>query len=206
MNPSVSHFNSSAATWDKPEKIAKAKEYAQVIKNALQEIDSQFQSEGILEIGCGTGLLGGNFLSNQTPYTGVDASDDMLKVLKSKFPGPNVNTLNLDVEKEDLSQLQFNFVISQMAFHHLQQPAIVLKKLGQKPKAKFAIIDLDKEDGSFHSDPKAMGVQHFGFSRDEIVEWAETAGLKFEHYQILDQVHKNDKTYPLFLAILGYKI
>lgn len=203
MNPSASHFNSSAATWDKPEKIAKAKEYAQVINKAIREIDSKFQIEGILEIGCGTGLLGGNFLTGQTPYTGVDASEEMLKVLKSKFPGPNVKTLNLDVEKEDLSKLDFNFVISQMAFHHLHEPATVLKKLAQKSRAKFAIIDLDQEDGTFHPDPKAMGVQHFGFSKDEISQWAQSSGLKLEHYQILDQIHKNDKTYPLFLAILG---
>ncbi len=136
-------------------------------------------------------------------YTGVDSSVEMLNVLRSKFPEQHVQTLNIDVEKEDVSSLEYNFVISQMAFHHLQNPMAVLKKLKKKTPVKIAIIDLDKEDGSFHPDPQGMGVRHFGFSKSEIQKWADEAGLTLQHYQIINTIHKNDNKYPQFLAVLG---
>ena len=203
MNQSSTHFNASAATWDKPEKIEQAKKFSEVIKTALQKIDPSYKIKSILEVGCGTGILGSNFMQENIPYTGVDSSVEMLNVLRSKFPQQHIKTLNLDVEKEDLSSLDYNFVISQMAFHHLHNPVAVLKKLKQKSPAKIAIIDLDKEDGSFHPDPQGMGVRHFGFSKNEIETWAQESGLKLEHYQIINTIQKNDQEYPQFLAILG---
>ncbi len=206
MNPSPTHFNASAKSWDNPEKIARAQEYARIIKSKLLELAPDFEIHSVLELGCGTGLLGGNFLEDHTAYAGIDTSEEMLKVLKSKFPQPRVQTFNLELENGDLSGFKFNFLISQMAFHHLKDPGSLLKKLVLDRKSKFAIIDLVKEDGSFHPNPKAMGVHHFGFTRDEVATWATDAGLNLQHYQILDVVKKNEKTYPLFLAIFGHYI
>ena len=204
MTISTIHFNQSAHGWDKPEKIEKAIESAEKIKSALKIFGSDFQHTSILEIGCGTGLLGGQFLSESTSYLGVDASDEMLKVLKAKFPSPKVTTLNADAEAYDFSTISFDLMISQMAFHHLRDPAKLLHKLAQRSHpAKFVIVDLDQEDGSFHPDPKNMGVHHFGFSKQTIESWCDIAGLKLAHYSILDVIEKNGQRYPQFLAILA---
>lgn len=200
---SISHFNESAAKWDTPEKIQKASETALKIKNALNRIDSSYQIKKILEVGCGTGLLGGQFITDEISYIGIDSSFEMLNILKEKFPNPLVQTFNFDIEEQHLSHFKYDFVISQMAFHHLKNPQKVIESLKKQGTCYMAIIDLDKEDGTFHPDPKAMGVQHFGFSREEISVWAESAEMSLKHYEIINKIEKNNKIYHQFLAILA---
>lgn len=91
-----------------------------------------------------------------------------------------------------------------MAFHHLNDPGAMIKKMKSllKPQGRLAIVDLDKEDGTFHPDNRGMGVKHFGFSKDEIAKWAQAANLKLDH-QIINRVEKNDKDYGQFLAVLS---
>ncbi|MFP5520578.1 MAG: class I SAM-dependent methyltransferase [Bdellovibrionia bacterium] len=203
MSLSTNHFDKSATQWDSPEKIQKSQDTAAKIKSTLYKINPEFKITHTLEVGCGTGLLGGNFISPDTAYTGIDSSSEMLKVLQSKFPMSNVKTLNLDVERESLNHIDYNFVLSQMAFHHLKDPSQVVKSLKKNKDFKLVIIDLDKEDGSFHPDPKSMGVHHFGFTRDEIASWAQGANLNLEHYEIINTIEKNNKQYHQFLAIIG---
>lgn len=203
MQTGTSHFDTSAASWDTPEKVKGAQKNALAVQNALKQIDPNFKVHALLEIGCGTGLLGQQLLDVDTPYYGIDASSEMLKVLKQKMPAPHIHALNLDIESSELPLFDYNLMISQMAFHHLKEPAQVLKKLNLVPGRYFAIIDLDKEDGSFHHDPKAQGVHHSGFSRSEIENWAQNSGLTLSHYEILGTKQKNGKEYPLFLALLS---
>ena len=91
-----------------------------------------------------------------------------------------------------------------MAFHHLIDPgAMILKLKGMlKSGGRLAIIDLDKEDGTFHSNPDRMGVKHFGFEKDEICSWAEKAPMKIQ-YQLINKIEKNDRTYSQFLAVFS---
>lgn len=199
----TTHFNESAAKWDTPEKIQKARETALKIKNALNSIDSSYHIKQILEVGCGTGLLGGQFITDETSYIGIDSSSEMLNVLKAKFPNPQVQIFNYDIEAHQLPDLKYDIVISQMAFHHLNSPQKVIQNLKKQEPRYIAIIDLDKEDGTFHPDPKAMGVKHFGFSHEEIKAWAQSAEMNLKHYEIINTIEKNNKTYHQFLAILG---
>jgi SAM-dependent methyltransferase len=196
-----SHFNQSAQFWDTPEKIEKAKEHAERIKRILKPLDLERNYSSILEIGCGTGLLGAHFMSDSCDYLGVDASEQMLQVLKRKFPQPQVRVQNVDVESDEFIAPHFDLLLSQMAFHHLRQPGALLKKLANRQKALYVIIDLDHEDGTFHPDPQKMGVHHFGFAQEEVNSWGYESGLKLMHYSVLDVIKKNNKSYPQFLAI-----
>jgi len=203
MKQSSKHFNDSADTWDQPGKIEKAYQYSNKIKLLLNELKPKFDISGVIEIGCGTGLLGGNFMSENISYVGIDSSVEMLKILKKKFPQENVHALNVDAELENFEQYSYNLVLSQMAFHHLQNPLAVIKKFKRNKKIVYAIIDLDKEDGTFHPDPEGMGVKHFGFSKSDIEAWTKELSFEIFHYEIINIIEKNDKKYPLFLAIIG---
>lgn len=203
MKQSSKHFNDSAETWDQPGKIEKAYQYSNKIKLLLKEFKPKFDISGVIEIGCGTGLFGGNFMSDNISYVGIDSSVEMLKILKKKFPQENVHALNVDAELENFEQYNYNLVLSQMAFHHLQNPLAVIEKFKRNRKIVYAIIDLDKEDGTFHPDPEGMGVKHFGFSKLEIEKWTKELSLELIHYEIINIIEKNDKKYPQFLAIIG---
>ncbi len=194
----MSHFNSQANQWDTPEKITQNKAYSELIKKHL----SHTSGIKILEVGCGTGLLGSQFLNHDNSLLGIDTSEGMLKVFSEKFnSNPLVSARLLNLEEEELNNEKFDLIISSMAFHHLKNPAKMLAKLSGylNPNGLIAIIDLDQEDGSFHPDPKNMGVHHFGFSETQTNQWAKSARLTKKPREIAHTINKNDKQYPLFL-------
>lgn len=195
----MSHFNQAANSWDTPEKKEQNRKYAEEIKT----LAGRKEFKNILEVGCGTGLLGENFLSNTAHLLGIDTSEGMLAVFAQKFSdNPYVRALKLNLEKELLNEESFDLILSSMAFHHLQSPSEMMKKLAAKlsPGGIAAIIDLDQEDGSFHPDPAGMGVHHFGFNEETTQSWAKENGLKMER-KIINIIQKNEKQYPVFLAV-----
>lgn len=72
-----------------------------------------------------------------------------------------------------------------------------------KNNPTLVIIDLESEDGSFYPDNKAMGVEHFGFSHEEIKKWVEGTNLEVKLFKTIDVIQKNNKSYPIFFAILS---
>lgn len=195
----MSHFNQVANTWDTPEKIALNQVYAEKIKT----LSGKKHFHKILEVGCGTGLLGANFVEANNILIGVDTSEGMLGVFSEKFLlNENVHAHLLNLEKEELTENNFDLIISSMAFHHLKAPEQMLGTLKSKISQEgiIAVIDLDKEDGTFHPDPVKMGVHHFGFSSETAESWAKAHGLKMKR-EIIHVTHKNDKDYPIFLAL-----
>lgn len=195
-----SHFNQKAKTWDTPEKIEKAASYAQKIKEVLQK--DHFSK--VLEIGCGTGLLGSQFWKTNTQYVGLDTSSEMLSVLHSKCDDKElVRSYLLNMDIEEVPEKDFDLVVSSMAFHHLKDPKNTVQRLAPQlsAHAAIAVIDLRTEDGSFHPDPQGMGVHHSGFSEEEIRSWASLLNAEVLHLDTVHTVQKNGKEYPLFLAV-----
>lgn len=198
----MNHFKQAAPTWDTPERVQMVKAYAEKIKAHLQASTNL----KILEVGCGTGLLGSNFLDGKNKILGIDTSKDMLEIFDQKFKGDlNIRSKFLNLEEQDLDEKNFDLILSSMAFHHLKNPDMVLKKLKNllSPSGLIAIVDLDEEDGSFHPDPKNMGVHHFGFEKSKLVQWAESSDFKNFSHEIIHTVKKNGAEYPVFLAVYG---
>ncbi len=197
----MSHFNLVANSWDTPEKIELSKHYAQRI---LRNIKTK-SPKRILELGCGTGLLGANFLNEDSYLLGLDTSQGMLDVFNQKFSGLNAKSMLLNLEQDDLNEAPFDLIISCMSFHHLKNPEAMLLKLKKylAPHGHMAIIDLDHEDGTFHPDPKNMGVYHFGFSDGVTSHWSVASDLENYKRETIHTIFKNEKSYPLFLALFS---
>lgn len=196
----MDHFKQAAPTWDTPEKIETNKMYAEKIKSHLK-FSTRLK---ILEVGCGTGLLGSQFLSSENQILGIDTSEDMLKIFQQKFSGnKNIKSKLFNLEEDGLLEGSFDLVISSMAFHHLKNPEKVLQKLQRllSKNGVIAIIDLDQEDGSFHPDPKVMGVHHFGFEKNKVLKWGKDLQFTNVEHEIINVISKNEKKYPVFLAI-----
>ena len=71
-----------------------------------------------------------------------------------------------------------------------------------QPEGFLAIADLDKEDGSFHSDP--TGVEHKGFSRDHLVRLMMDAGFTLVSMETVHHIEKPGRSrpqrYPVFFT------
>ncbi len=196
----MSHFNHVANTWDSEGKIKLMESLA---NNTCEKLKLKKDLD-ILDFGCGTGLFGLEFLDYAKSITGIDTSEGMLEVFKEKTKGhDHIECHLLDLEKEPYTGAKkFDLVVSSMTFHHLNDPATMIKKLSGllNKGGQMAIVDLEKEDGTFHPNNEEMGVKHFGFSEEELKAWGDKANLKVEVCTI-NSVEKNDRTYNQFLAL-----
>lgn len=192
-----SHFDHKAGEWDSEGKVALMGKLAAKTKE-LVKITPETK---IMDFGCGTGLFGLELIDANQSLVGVDTSQGMLEVFDTKTQGhDNISSKLVNLEKESMEG-KFDLIVSSMAFHHLDHPEKMVHTLKSllSENGSMAIVDLEKEDGSFHPSPEEMGVKHFGFSNKEIQAWAESAGLKVEIHHI-NELEKNDKTYGQFLA------
>lgn len=154
----------------------------------------------IMDFGSGTGLL----LSQVAPYVGeitaVDISASMTEVLKSKKDKIDcrLNILEMDLTKDTLDT-KFDAIISSMTIHHIEHVQELFNKfyLLLKDDGKIAIADLDKEDGSFHSED--TGIFHNGFDSEEFLNMAKNAGFTNLKIKTASVAEKPTGNYPVFL-------
>lgn len=198
----MNHFKEVAKNWDTNEKAQRNKVFADAIKKYLTKDCTSF-----IDFGCGTGLLSEYFAHNSTYLLGVDTTKEMLSLFDKKFEKfDQVESCTKNLEVEDFSHMpsEIGAVFSAMAFHHLNDPVVVLSKLKNvmSKNGKVFVIDLFKEDGSFHPDNDKMGVKHFGFDQEDVKRWSKELDLNLTHFEIVFNINKNERDYPIFMAVL----
>lgn len=193
-------FDSVAKDWDEnAARMLATEETSEAIKNALPP--GTFEHG--LEIGAGTGLLGVKLLHLFRHLTFCDTSEGMLDELRRKLKSNAIT--NADVLSFDFSRAGyekgFDCIFSQMLFHHVKDiPAYVKNLLASlNPGGFLCTVDLDVEDGSFHSGRE--GIYHNGIERDYFKGVLEKEGMTIYHESTPLIMHRNDKDYPAFLII-----
>lgn len=149
------------------------------IANAIVNSTSLSKQMHLMDFGSGTGLL----LERVAPYVGkitaVDISNSMNEQLEYKRQRLDceLEILEIDLESNEISG-RFDGIISSMTMHHVKDVEAIFRKFYAllTDGGFIAIADLDKEDGSFHTED--TGVCHFGFDRKEIENIAMTAGFQ----------------------------
>jgi ubiquinone/menaquinone biosynthesis C-methylase UbiE len=198
----MGRFNELAKEWDaKPRRLLLAENIYKGIKEKV-ELTKEMK---VLDIGTGTGLLLIHMVDEIGQITGVDNSEGMLEMLQEKIEKTNLSNADYflyDAETDLLPISDYDMVISSMTFHHFTKPNEVLKDVYKslKPGGRVCIGDLDKEDGSFHSDNLADDVKHFGFEKETFNKWLQEAGFENTSVEEIFRVDKNDTQYPVFLA------
>ena len=193
--PAPTHFDTAARDWDqRPMSL----QLAAVPERLLAQLPLQ-ASDHVLDFGAGTGLLSVPIAPKVAQVTALDMSAAMLQVLDEKGFA-NITPLQQDI----FAGLpgQYHAVVSCMALHHVADTAALLRAFADALHSggRIALVDLYQEDGSFHGDNDAKGVQHFGFAPEALQALAEQAGLMdIAFSEILRLQHSNGRGYPLFL-------
>lgn len=171
-------FDNYAKTWDTDERIDRAKMVANEINKSI-DISKNYSA---MEFGCGTGLVSFNLYDRFKSITLVDSSKGMIDILESKIDKYNVNNMfpyKLDISKDNSIDMKFDVIYNSMVLHHINDTEGIIKtfyKLLNKD-GYLCIVDLDKEDGSFHKNYSDYD-GHNGFNQEELKNLLVNAGFK----------------------------
>jgi len=201
----MTNFDERAKDWDSdPQKVERARAVAEAIRKAVPLSPSM----KALEYGCGTGLLSFALQSDLGQITLADTSQGMLEVLVNKIIEAkvrNMHPVRLDLESDPIPAERFDLMYSLMTLHHIHNVKKVLIKFYDLlvPQGYLLVADLDREDGSFHTDGTTD--VHQGLDRAELQKTVEELGfenVKFSTaYEIKKQIDHAEKVFPVFLML-----
>ncbi len=194
-------FDERAATWDDD---PTRRERAQIVAGRILSSASLSPGARVLDYGAGTGLLSEGLRDHVGQLSLADPSAGMRAVAQAKVDAgvlPGAEVLGLDLASDPVpAGFEVDVIVTMMALHHIPAARTVLDGFARLlvGGGTLVIVDLEREDGSFHDD----GFEgHHGFDRGELRGWLEEAGflgVRFEHAYTVD---KDDRDYGLFLAV-----
>lgn len=201
----MTHFDEKAATWDDdPDHL----ERARIIAKRLTKAIKKSKVNSALEYGSGTGQLSFELKNEFPKIMLMDESVNMTEVAMQKcneLGADNLYPLKYDLLLNPLHFGRYDLIYSQLTLHHIENTEAILKKFYQllNPEGLLVLIDLEKEDGSFH-DYEFHG--HLGFDRKELEKKLKNTGFNPEYYEVCYTIQKEleegqKRDYPLFLMV-----
>jgi putative AdoMet-dependent methyltransferase len=189
-------FKEKAETYDSNDW---EKEISAIGEIILSEIPFHDQMH-VMDFGAGTGLLCSKVAPMVQKITAVDISKAMLKKLKAKPElKAKVNTVCQDIMSTPIEG-EFDTIMSAFVMHHIEDTNKLIQTFAEHLDAgsRIVLVDIDKEDGSFHSEDNS-GVFHCGFDRDNLKTILKTHS--FEHIDFIHTHHFKweGKHYSAFL-------
>lgn len=202
-------FNAAAAGWDTERRIKRAGIIADEIAASINITDDH----NALEFGCGTGLIG-LFLSDRFRHiTLVDNSEGMIKVLGQKLENAGIRNITAvvcdfcsgaKIDSMGFQEETYDLIYTSMAIHHVKDIQTLLDTFSilLKPGGQLCIVDLDKDDGSFHRLEEDFG-GHNGFDQFELQSMLECSGFTSvssrTFFRDKKQIGDDEVPYSLFI-------
>jgi len=201
----MNEFDQKAATWDEdPSRVDRAKEIAAKMKSLFK---GQHYSKA-LEYGSGTGLLGYELLDLFDELSFMDESKEMTRIAFEKSKRIKTKVIEVkqyDLMKDPLPKTRYDFIFSMLTMHHIEDTNMILDKFQTllNPDGLLLIIDLEKEDGSFHDGPFSG---HLGFDKEDLELKLKKHFLVPTEYKTIYTIKKKgsdtiEREYPLFISI-----
>ncbi|MBS1209926.1 MAG: Methyltransferase type 11 [Proteobacteria bacterium] len=173
---SQDYFNAAAADWDTPVRIERAVRIAEVI---LREVHLSPKAV-VADYGSGTGLIAAALAPHVARVVALDNAANMLVVLAEKCRASgitNIETRLCDIETEHFDAPFCDVFVSSLVLHHLRSPERYAAAAWQalRPGGLVVLIDLDLDDGDFHTGNDE--VHHHGFERAALAKVFTAAGF-----------------------------
>lgn len=194
-------FDKAATSWDNnPRRVELAKNVLRQIRKHIPINDNMVA----LDYGTGTGLILLGIQPLVQHITGMDNSEGMLKVLQKTIEDAGITNVTLhkhNIEKEKLPVNQYDLIFANMTLHHIENINAFFTETFRalNNQGTLCIIDLETEDGSFHS--PEFQVAHHGFSKDFLKSELSNTGYTVQKTPTFFTINKNQKHYPVFMAI-----
>ncbi len=200
----MSEFDEKASTWDDdPSRVDRAKEITEFLKTRVDLLNVV----NALEYGSGTGLLSFNLRHEISNITLMDDSIEMTRVAQEKCNRLGVSNLHptkSNLLEDPLPEDRYDLIYMMLTLHHVEQAGDLLQKFAKllNKNGTLAIIDLEKEDGSFHDGPFHG---HKGFEKNKLENMLHHSGLNPQSFDICYTIKKETdnglKEFPVFLSV-----
>lgn len=182
-------FDKKAKDWDDNRRIQRSKVIAEKI---IDYVNLQETFSG-LEFGCGTGLISLNLYDKLGKITCIDTSSGMIKQLEDKVAEHNLDKITvtqLNINDDHDLKSEYDIIYSSMSLHHVTSLEETLQNFYDllQDGGQLCIVDLDKEDGSFHSQESNF-LGHNGFEQKELSQLIEQVGFN----NIMSETFYNDE-------------
>ena len=182
-------FDKKAKDWDDNRRIQRSKVIAEKI---IDYVNLQETFSG-LEFGCGTGLISLNLYDKLGKITCIDTSSGMIKQLEDKVAEHNLDKITvtqLNINDDHDLKSEYDIIYSSMSLHHVTSLEETLQNFYDllQDGGQLCIVDLDKEDGSFHTQESNF-LGHNGFEQKELSQLLEQVGFN----NIMSETFYNDE-------------
>jgi tRNA (cmo5U34)-methyltransferase len=199
----ASRFDQKAAEWDTPERLERAREAARIIRDHVTLTPSM----RVIDIGAGTGLLGLELAPEVRSVLLAEPSEGMLAVAQRKLAeaGPaNVTAVAYDLTGEPPGGGPFDLAVSLLVLHHVKDTAAGMRAIHDllAPGGRLAVLDLDAEDGTFHSEDDE-GIHHQGFDQASLIDVASAVGFVDIESRNVSEIERDGQRYAVFLLTGG---
>jgi C_GCAxxG_C_C family probable redox protein len=172
---SAPYFNAIATKWDQMQQSF----FSERIRNQVLSFVNLTEGMTVADIGAGSGYMTEGLISSPVNILAVDQSDEMLKVMESKF-GITGKVTYLKGESAGLpiQDQQVDYTFANMYLHHVDDPLVAIRELYRilKPGGTSIITDLESHPYEF------LRTEQFdkwlGFDLSDIRKWHEDAGFK----------------------------
>ena len=156
-------------------------------KYVIDEIN-KVNHEKMLDVGCGTGEILNTIATNSDNYFGIDLSEKMIEIAKTKNNSNNITYLVGDSEFLPFKDSYFDVITCVESFHHYPNPYGVIKEFYRvlKPNGTIIICDMYRKAPLRQFYNFLMKVGNTGdvkiYTRKEITKILEYEKLKIKDY------------------------
>ena len=192
----MSRFDEKARDWDTPERVERAREAAAAIREHVASTGRC----AVIDIGAGTGLLGLALADEVAGVVLAEPSEGMLEVTRTKLSAAGLNNVtaeSFDLPGDPPPGAPFDLAVSLLVLHHVEDTREALRSIRDllASGGRIALLDLDAEDGSFHSGD-TEGIYHQGFDQAALLDLASQAGFGDLDCRIVMSIVDDGRTTP----------
>ncbi|MDT8717191.1 class I SAM-dependent methyltransferase [Clostridium sp. 19966] len=173
---SVKYFDSIAQNWD----VIRSEYFEEKLKYAaISKVD--IDSKVCADLGCGTGFISLELARRANIVFSMDVSTNMLKQIYNKSKNENqhnIYPIKASMEDIPLFDNSVDVIFTNMAMHHVENPAAAMKEMNRilKPEGRVVISDVKEHNGEWAREE--MFDVWLGFNNEQIATWLREAGFK----------------------------